>query len=128
MQINTRFNVGDMFYEITSSKEKVITKCETCDGTGKIKVKKKEFDCPDCWCSSGYDESYVDKGWHVCKDNEDTMGFYSRPIGEVRIEAKKRETKILYMRKNTGNLINENDCYATIEEAQLECDKRNTVG
>jgi DnaJ-class molecular chaperone len=46
MIIKTQFNIGDVL--VTINTDPIKTNCNTCQGTGKIKLNSKEFCCPEC--------------------------------------------------------------------------------
>lgn len=123
MQIETKFNVGDTIVAIGYKEKIVKTTCEACNAKGTITLPdNNNYRCPSCH-GKGYHEDYTKEQWRIF-DNYP----YTKPIGEVDVSVvgqRPSKIQIRYMYKGTGNLIDEELCFATTEEAQAECDKRN---
>lgn len=128
MKIETKFDIGDKIIEILSTTFTKRESCPVCNGTGNIFIKNYgEQCCPKCY-GKGYEQIYGQEAWRIADADDNYGEFYSRPIGriEIKIEGKRSPNiEVYYMRKNTGNKVNENNCFQTKEEAQKECDKRN---
>ena len=128
MDLHTRFNIGDKVVGISYCTKEYIQTCSICEGVGKIKVKDKEFTCPDCYGEGGRKE-YKPQQWYIITD-EGILSHYDKII-KIDVEITKKETKTQYMLgarysgSYGGTLWDENDLFKTIEEAELECKKRN---
>jgi hypothetical protein len=49
MKVNTKFNIGDVFYYIQEGKQEDSVRCPACAGTGKVKLLDGEQHyCPAC--------------------------------------------------------------------------------
>ena len=128
MEIKTKFNIGDNFVEIAATTHVARIYCETCEGKGYIFLSREDkADCLVCY-GNGYSEVYGNNEWRPLVD-EKNHDFYKRPIGAILIEVYGACSKISirYMRKNTGTYVEERNCFAGIEEAQVECDLRNRI-
>jgi len=128
MEIRTKFEIGDKVVGISHGIKEILIPCSTCDRTGRIVVKDKNFECPDCYGKGGHSE-YQSKAWYVVTDDGILSGYDN--VIKIDIDVVRKETKISYLlgRKYSnlysGTLWDENDLFKTIEEAELECEKRN---
>lgn len=123
MDINTKFNVGDVVYEIAFTAKEIEEKCLACNGEKTILLPNgKKYGCPACY-GDGKKVVRTEKKWYILDGDE----YYSRPIGEIRVEVKGKDVEINYLRKKTGSLIKEERCFKTKEEAQAECDRLNNI-
>ena len=127
MEITTKFNLGQKVYPIRSFRKELITTCPICDGIGEVTISGKEYTCPEC-CGSGTRTLVEPQKWQVVDE-------YISKIGKIAVELyaeryqKRNEGHTRYMLGATGvgsgTLWNEDDLFATIEEAQAECERRN---
>ncbi len=134
MEIKTKFDLGQRVYIIHKSGQLVNRVCKACSGNGDIihntQDESFKFMCPNCQGSGQLEEWLSDKL---------QIAYEKAKIGRVGVELY-RETfinrgsaknRITYMVDETGigsgNLWNEDDIFATKEEALEECEKRNTV-
>ena len=140
MKIETKFSNGDKVWHIWDEREKKFITCSFCQGSGHIVGKDgKERICPECYGKGGQYEYFAMK-WQV-----QTL----LTIGQVRAEvtgewegsndpggiewenykARPHSYEEQYMCRETGirsgTLYDGNNLFATKEEAQAECDKRN---
>jgi len=128
MELKTKFNIGDKVATIQNFSEEVFKTCLTCEGSGKIQVKDKEFNCPDCYGNGGKEE-WETKKWNISNDKGILTG-YDKVI-KIDIDISKNEIKIRYIlgyrysESYCGTLWSEDEVFGSIEEAQLECDRRN---
>ena len=98
MIIDTKFNVGDVVYEIAFTSKKIEEKCLACNGEKTILLPNgKRYGCPECY-GDGKKVVRTEKKWYVLEGNE----YYTRPIGEVRVSVKGKDMEITYLRKRTG--------------------------
>ena len=128
MKIETKFNHGDFVYPILENFDGIKNQCKTCDGTGRVHINGSErtITCPDC-CGRGYSIGYADRKWKVCSE-------FASEIGKISVEhyagKYKQSCKITYMIETTGvgsgTAWYEHNLFLTLEEAQKECDKRNS--
>lgn len=129
MKYETKFNFNDLVYSISHIHKEKFTECAFCKGTGKIKCNGIERCCPDCYGQKGRRE-WVAKQWRV----EDLI-----TIGQIRIEHtlssnnSKNVEMAEYLEKymcyetgvKSGTIHNGIDLFATKEDAEKECSKRN---
>ena len=129
MKIETKYNFKDTVYLVSGriQRIKVPTNCPICNDRGKIIVKEKEYTCPEC---RGY--TYHTEEGDIEYYVHERQGKVGRITAEYYDEkySKHNESKITYMLDITGvgsgTIWDENDLWFTIEEAQAECDRRNT--
>jgi len=126
MEIKTNFNLDQEVFRIMNTPKKVTKTCPLCKGMSRVKLEgtDRQVKCPDC----SYDGmiSY----WEKTKWIPLGPSFIGR-IGIVRYSKSfsdhKDETQ--YMLDDTGigsgSLWNEEDLFATREEAEKECELRN---
>lgn len=113
MEIKTKYNEGDLLYII--EKEKYETKCIYCNGLGVVKIKGKNFDCPNC---NGKGKTEEELKWDVidCKVPE-----------KIYIEIEDGIIEVYYVFRwgDCPEYIKEEDCFSNREEAFKECKRRN---
>ena len=127
MEITTKFNLGQKVYPIRSFRKELITTCPICDGIGEVTIAGKEYTCPECY-GSGTRTHVEPQKWQVINE-------YISKIGKIAVELyaepyqKRNHDRILYMLEasgvRSGSFHNEDDLFATIEEALAECERRN---
>jgi len=128
MELKTKFNIGDNVIGISLYSKEVFVSCPTCDGMGEITIKDKKFECPDCYGQCGNTE-YKQKEWNTA-DEEGIMSGYNNVI-KIDIDITKEETRIRYLlgrkysKSYCGTLWDENDLFENVEDAELECSRRN---
>lgn len=116
MEIKTKFNVGDKVWVINEING--YEKCPKCRGNGKVLVGNIDYYCKEC-----YGEGKVLAQTVKWRANEN-----SNTITQIRIFTDEGGTDVAYY---DGNIIvsdylgAEKNCFATKEQAQAECDKRN---
>lgn len=131
MEIKTKFNLGDKVYPITYRMEVVKQTCNLCEGKGFVYVKTKKILCPEEGCyGKGKIEKYIGNKWQLSK-----IGGIPYPItiNRIGIEVYNRkykklseyEDRIYYMEDSSRSMYFEHNCFASIEEAEKECKKRN---
>ena len=132
MEIKTKFNHGERVQAITLGTEEYQETCCICEGKGHFYYKDKKIECSEqgCW-GNGYILKAKPNQWFVPKDTD--FQYSNFVIQKIGIELYNPNNKkvnnnkswIYYMAASSGTMWNENDCFASIEEAQKECDKRN---
>jgi len=117
MQINTKYNLGDIVYPIWESEINEKFDCKACEGTGKVTMlDNKVYKCPNCNGNVTYN----------------VTGFRWEPriecimIDNVFISTSSEldENYIMYQ-SISSEYYYENECFSDRKSAQLECDKRN---
>jgi hypothetical protein len=123
MMIETKFGVGDTVYKINNERKQRRRACTACDGLGRISLPDGDkYNCPAC----GGRGVFID--WEPTK----WLVAARMTVGQVRIHVsfEDKDDEERYMTHETGvgsgTLHNALDLFATKEEAQAECDKRNT--
>ena len=138
MKIETKFDFGDRVYCIKQDHEQVLEKCSFCAGIGSINgADGTRKLCPECYGRKGK-IVYKRKKWLI--RNVLTIGQIKAEIqcahdGEVSIfdnyGSQEEKRKIKYMAYETGigsgSVYDEELLFATREQAQAECDKRNSM-
>ena len=126
MEVKTKFNLKDEVYPITHGMKEVITECSICHGKGEIEVGGNTYRCPECY-GTGEHRECKDAEWYVATN---LIGKIGKVDIELYSNKKYGESKTSYMLSSTGigsgTLWNENDLFLTFDEAQQECDKRNS--
>jgi len=139
MNLTTKFNFGDRVWKIGTIPRKEFNKCKFCEGVGEIVGKDGTTrQCPECYGRREY-ETLVHEGWRIMSE---------LTIGEVKIMARGKDPvgspfrsqfsnygpqmaayEEEYMCKESGigsgSVHYVDTLWATKEEAQTECDKRN---
>ena len=126
MIINTKYNLGDLVYQLRTRTEhiKVATNCPVCKDTGFVEMVGEEYVCPAC-NGNIYHINYGDLESYTDGD--------SGRIGKVAVDIYDREYKdndeYEYMLDSTGVgsgvCWKEENLFSSKEEAQMECDIRN---
>lgn len=141
MDIKTKFNFFDKVREISFERDRVWTKCSFCDGEKNINgADGSSAICPEC---HGHGSRWMDE------DKKWSLGE-SLTIGQIRTEETAESNGLdensmfsnygpqrhKYIEQymcyetgiGTGTLHNHYNLFATDEEAQAECDRRNAEG
>jgi ssDNA-binding Zn-finger/Zn-ribbon topoisomerase 1 len=141
MIIESKFNFGDKVYPISQTTEQVWVPCDACNETGVIILKNnEEHSCPVCCGNKGRSE-WKNKKWMLLDNypKEIKQQYVARgqwlniplTIGKIDAECLPKEIKIHYMCKETGigsgSNWYETELFASRDEAQTECDRRNSV-
>ena len=136
MLIPTKFDLGQTVVVIWHSPTERPVACAVCDGTGWIHVKGERYLCPECH-GHGYVRERIPPHWHVAhtgvvgRVQAETAGHIEDPqeyritlttVGPVAIDYMLDVTGV-----GSGTLHYEPNVFATAEEAQAECDRRNTA-
>ena len=137
MKLTTKFDHNDVVYSIYHNRPQHFVLCSFCGGEGRIVgADGSETNCPMCYGHKGeqvYDEH---PKWMVRPEG--------LTVGHVRVEitfkhkassmfsnygSQKYEYEERYMMYETGigsgTLHNADNLFASVEEAQAECDRRN---
>lgn len=131
MNIKTRFNLDQEVYIIENITIQEKEKCEFCDN-GKISIsgstgEVKKVTCPECY-GRGYDFKKGKEQWQITHKSKIGKVEYACYSQEARGEYKNKieETYMIFDTGiGSGNYYHVNDIFATKEEAQAECEKRN---
>lgn len=145
MKIETKFDLGQTVYKISQRCEPYRDTCERCNGEGEFAAAKGEpIRCPDCGYAvlHGHEKGTVQKfreeAWLV--ECALTIGKiqaerYSTTGGDpdstfCNMKPGTHDDKTGYMCWETGvgsgSVHYEDTIFATKEEAQEECDRRNS--
>jgi len=117
---SSKFGIGDTAYDVREIKRDFKAKCALCSSAGKVAIagSDRRAECPDC-----YGNGWV---WDAEDKHNECRAL---TIGEVRITAGRSGRKVQYMCEETGvgsgTLHNETSLFATKEEAQAECVRRD---
>jgi ribosomal protein L37AE/L43A len=142
MKIETKFGMGQRVFKIHKSKQPYRAVCDECGGKDIITATGKVVKCPKCGYATfhGYPkgtvQKYKESAWHI--DRTLTIGKitaerYATEGGDpdsmfVNKKAGQQD-KTSYMAwesgVGSGSVYYEQYLFATEEEAQAECDRRN---
>ena len=111
MEIRTKFNVGDVVYTINNKYEKQT--CKICKGKKTVILEDMEFCCPHC---NGLGTTQDKEIWFV----EDEIRIH-----EIRVWSMELPIEIRYLDNKQDIMAYEENCFATKEEAEQECRRRN---
>ncbi len=126
MKVETKYDLGQTVHKIWFTQKEYFNKCVTCDGEGWIPTHSEPVKCEKC--NSFYGAPYpgrirglYPKAWHVdC----------ALTVGQVKTESDADGMVAKYMCSETGigsgTVHSENTLFATKDEANTECDKRNS--
>jgi len=123
MQIKTKYNLNDEVLAIRKAHAYVSEDCPTCKGSNRLRVVDSDriLNCPDC--KFGKIDGPSTYKWQV-----DYLSFSK--IGKIDVEIRREnESKTRYMLDATGigsgATWPEENIFQSIDEAKLECEKRN---
>ena len=135
MEIITKFNFGQRVQAIVQGQEYYKEKCPLCEGTGKVQVKTTVVCCFENGCyGNGYINKSKPSAWYIPKD-VDSIGWSNFVVQKIGIEMHNPNNKrvsrnrswIYYMADGSGTMWDENNLFASEDEAQKECNKRNAI-
>ncbi|MCK9544590.1 MAG: hypothetical protein M0R03_21425 [Novosphingobium sp.] len=127
MKIETKFNLDDIVYSLTKSKNRIKKTCVLCKGSGEVTIENTNriISCPDCY-GHGYHVEDAGEMWII---HSKSGGKIGKVEVELYSEEYERENKVKYMIDSTGvgsgTVWYEENIFKTKKEAQKECDKRN---
>ena len=129
MEIKTKFNFGQRIQHITRGSQQVSIICPLCHGNKEVQVVGSDeyMSCPKCY-GEGYKIEYKPTMWYVPEDPHFNFVIQHIGINLYNPNNKKWDNErnwIYYMPASSETMCDEKDCFASIEEAQAECDKRN---
>ena len=123
-KIMPKFDLGESVYHISRSKIKTEVTCYVCQGSGKLHIEDEVFTCPKCH-SHGYFAEWSNEKWSV-----QGSGRIGRVEAIWYLPGYQHESEVRYMLNSTGvgsgTLYREDRLFATYEEAQAECNTRNS--
>lgn len=131
MIIETKFNHGQRVQAIVYSTEQYNESCSFCDGLGHFFHKDEKIDCSKCW-GNGFILKQKNKKWYVPTVDSDYFNFVIQKIGAELYNPNNKKVSgnrswIYYMSDSSGTMFAEKDLFASIKEAQEECDRRNKL-
>lgn len=123
MQIETKFNVGDIVYVCKNNSTKDMETCKICDGKGAITVKDESFCCPKCHGKKLPYTKKVKKFVPEKRTIRKVIVSVSENNGNIQIYTR-------YETKTHGNRDRsvadyKNIMFATKEEAEYRCKELN---
>lgn len=127
MKIHTfKYDIGDTVYLIRNSPVENWEICPSCAGDGKIKMLDGNYtNCPTCHRSRrGQILKWTKPFWHI-----EHIPF-GLTVGRQEAIFLKEQTEEKYMAEETGigsgSFYYVSELFPTIEEANAECEKRNS--
>lgn len=127
MKIKTKFDIGDKIYRIHETDFEHMW-CPECDGEGEIKLKTdKIWTCPEC---NGEKKLVKDipKQWRLWDDRIEYPydHTYGLEVTEIKIDIwENGRCEIDYFFRNGHSWSEDDDLFATEEEALKACDIKN---
>lgn len=127
MKIETKYSLNDVVFAITKVAYREHVTCEICNGACVVQIVRsnRKFPCPDC-CGTGIQERAVMYKWSLeahGKIGKVQVGLYS--------DEYEREDETRYMLDTTGvgsgTVWKESSLFLSHEEAQIECDRLNSI-
>lgn len=123
MKFETTYNVDDKVWTIWKASAKEGLPCSFCDSERKITGKdKKEIECPECMSNTGYSKYHPDK-YQIHKSftikKIETTATKIIDDGPIRINE-------CYFEALNSSSTPVGSLYSSVEDAQSECDKRNS--
>ena len=120
--MKNKFNIKDkaVFIEYDYYPEK----CNICDGKKKVTIKNEKFECPKC---NGKGSIYVNKEWRVNDEYglSEIIAFSNESGKTYAVFHRVAYTDIIEGTHYTHEYVLLKDCFATKEQAQAECERRN---
>lgn len=126
----SKFNLHQEVWAISHETFRRIVKCKVCAQTGKVTIKEDEYVCPKCDGRSTH-PVWEGQKWFV--------EHFAAEVGKITIQRtipheyrdESRDDTNQYMLVPTGigsgSVWYEEYLFATLEEAQADCDRRNGV-
>lgn len=121
MQLTTKFDLGQQVFGICIHRLESVALCRLCNDTNQITIQNEPFTCPKCKGGKPYIEKMIVSDWGR--------------IGKVQVEQYEKPnqydelSRISYMLTSTGigsgTVWYEEKLFATREEAQAFCDRKN---
>ena len=126
MVMQSKFNLGDKIYRLgglyIDYPNKQYKECNVCSSTGQVTINGETFRCPKC--GGKVETDYSVSHYHRGKPSQ-----IAYTIGQISIRVQKDKIEVRYMCEETGigsgTVYDENECFATYEEAVLATDKEN---
>lgn len=126
MEIKTKLSIGDKIFVIWRNTNTIQKTCSVCNGSKNVFLNDKEYECPECY-GDGYKTIYEPQCWRVA--DGDIIPVSNSKVRKINVEVIKKKVDITYYPwGESGNYFHEKDCFATLKEAENECDKRNKEG
>lgn len=128
MLIETKFNFNDDVYPISLKHETKWIPCKLCNSRGFITLADgEEVDCPKCYGTKG-EKKYMPQKWMIDYEH---IGKIKNIKFDLYNNKKHGQSKKDYMLDSTGvgsgTLWPEENLFKTDKEAEIECDKRNSI-
>jgi hypothetical protein len=141
MDITTKFSTGQEVVHIFRVNNLVWVPCKKCNGQGFLLNSEGEQKlCRDCWGRRGRQER-IGLEWQITGtftigmvratvvnvDPERHEGMFNNTGHCFKEGNDEQEVEYMFYETGirTGHIYYEKDCFATREEAQAECDRRN---
>lgn len=129
MKLESKFDLNQTVWAISSDTFRHIVKCEVCSCTGKVFIGGEEFVCPKC-NGRATRPQYDGVKWYI-SNHKAVVGkiTLTRTIPHsYNSDDDNRNTYMLDQSGiGSGTVWPENRLFSSEEEAQAECDKRNGI-
>ena len=123
IDVETKFEVGQEVFLIKKDRKVIENKekCKICNGEGHIVFKGYTMSCPECEGSK-----------YICVDSNIVDNYFTdkkpHTITSIGIKTTAKESKLTYMidgKAYERKKVNENEIFATREEAENRCNELN---
>lgn len=123
IDVETKFEVGQEVFLIKKDRKVIENKekCKICNGEGHIVFKGYTMSCPECEGSK-----------YICVDSNIVDNYFTdkkpHTITSIGIKITAKESKLTYMidgKAYERKKVNENEIFATREEAENRCNELN---
>lgn len=127
MKIETKFSLGDVVVPISQGSETVGDPCPECDGKGRLAlVKGGDVPCQNHRCYNGLVNRTRVYPWAIRHEDVSEVGkIEATRLMEYCIERSETRYMLAATGIGSGRLWYERDLFASVEDAQVECDLRN---
>ena len=140
MLYKSPFSIGDKVYHIANHPRPKWAECPMCKGTKTVTINGETDTCPKCYGRGGK-QTWEPEGWNIARggwqdresDRYHELGYECLTIDQVRLEhTRDKNPEWMAMCRETGvgsgTLHSMDHMFATVEEAQAECDRLNKRG
>lgn len=114
-----KFDIGQEVYVLKEKEKSHKIPCPICEGKGKVIIKNKSFDCPQC-SGRKFTYQWFHYGWTIVKVRiTDVELFFDGN--------NKKCVQYYWLGASTFNDTTDNCIFLSKKEAQMEANKRNKI-
>jgi hypothetical protein len=138
MKLTTQLDLGQKVWDIENKSSFSWEQCPTCEGTYKVRIKGKEYKCPNQDCFNGRIKEQSDPQWKIAGtltiglircEVRDSPGMETELNASNYQPQKGRQEEYMCVETGIGSgSIHKlgKHIFASEEEAQAECDRLNS--